>query len=430
MFNRFKKAVVVLAALAILPAVANAQTSRIGGMAVPGDYVKDWSGIYTYVSEVGNVGNLVYGELGHVVSPGFTTPVDRGVGAVLGNLWDGRYGTWAIHMREVSPALGQGIRFSNFSDASSNPGQFGFDPNFNGTEAFDVQWGRKFGTTSFGVRLNKSYGQFEGDLFTLGGGATTNLEFDVDNAGDPNFFRNVFGLGAGVGFDMGPNSNLQVSGLWQSRTFEVSDSTGVTNYENDGSTTYQLAARWMWQWQPNVLVVPVIKIYNFDLSTKGALLTTETNTLSGWSAGLAGNWVLGSNDLFVLGATFASNKVEQESGIFDAGFGSGADPGTIQETIYPQVFAALETHVNNWLTLRFGANKGVFRAVEVDDSATPANYTVHNSPFSMALGAGVKVGNLQLDGVLNDNFAHNGLFFFSGVSQEAVASRITATYAF
>src|SRR5213593_2022241 len=102
MMNRRKTMILALsAALALaLPVVASAQTSRVEGMALQGDYIKDYTSIYTYTSSLTNVGNLIYGELGT------STVDDRGVGVVLGNLWDGRYGIWSIHMREITPSLG------------------------------------------------------------------------------------------------------------------------------------------------------------------------------------------------------------------------------------------------------------------------------------------------------------------------------------
>src|SRR5437867_12796932 len=121
---RRTKKVLALSALLLLalPVVASAQMSRVEGMALQGDFIKDWSAIFTYPSQVSNVGNLVYGELGNT-SPSVIT-FDRSVGAVIGNLWEGRLGTWAVHLREQTPQLGQG-------DAASkpSPGIDGADPN-------------------------------------------------------------------------------------------------------------------------------------------------------------------------------------------------------------------------------------------------------------------------------------------------------------
>jgi hypothetical protein len=419
----------------VLPVLALAQTSRVEGMAIQGDYIKDYTGIYTYVSEVSNVGNLIYGELGNLTTAA-GAPFDRSVGAVLGNLWDGNYGTWAIHMRQFTPNLGQG-------DFTSNPapGALGFDPNLHANESFDLMWGRKFGTTSLGLRLNRSYVRFDGALGSLapGFGPLTDLKYDVSVAGTSaaaaNLARNIMGFGGGLGFEVNPNTNAEIALLWQSRTFEHVDSTGVKN-EDDGANTYEVAARAMWQWQPNVVVIPVVKFYSYDLSTRsvavGGSATATDNSLRGWQAGLSGDWTLGTNDLFILGLTFAQNRVDQETPLFGVpvpGFGPLTN-GKITETFAPQIFSALETHVNSWLTLRFGANKGAYRQVKIEDRINGKTATVTNAPFSMSLGAGVKLGTLQLDAVLNDSFPQTLGGFFSQSTDYVSFAKVTATYPF
>ncbi|HTO90239.1 MAG TPA: hypothetical protein VMJ70_03840 [Candidatus Sulfotelmatobacter sp.] len=430
MLNRWMKSLIAVAALGLaLPLVANAQTSRVEGMSVQGDYIKDYTAIYTYSSEISHVGNLVYGEFGSTEAA--ATPVDdRAVGAVLGNLFDGRFGTWGIHLREWTPNLGQG-------DITSNPGvgAGGQDPNANNNHSFDLMWGKRMGGTSLGLRLNRSV--FETKLSVPP--ATTTI---TTLAGGDNFNRNVWGFGAGVGFEVNPTSSFEASLIWQNRTFENSTTPIVgTNTTEDSPTTYQFAARLLWQYQPNLLVVPVFKWYSFDLSTKSttaAASTTANNTLKGWQIGAAGNWTLNQNDLFVLGLTFAHNSVEQDVPIFGSGIvGAAADNSKIDESIYPQVFAALETHVNSWLTLRFGANQDVYAKIKTTPR-TPATDNAAEQTFSrfdMHLGAGVKVGNLQFDAIVANDFFQNLGWLGSGNSSDATTTgayfpKVTATYAF
>ncbi|MEO5989228.1 MAG: hypothetical protein ABIU54_08140 [Candidatus Eisenbacteria bacterium] len=440
MSKHFIRTLAGAALLMTLPVLASASTSRLEGMALPGDYTKDFTAIYGWPASVTSVGNLVYGELGNqLVNPTTGTPngTERAMGAVLPNLWDGRFGVWAIHLRQQTPALGQGDVMTG-----PNPGQGGNDPNDHQNESFDIMWGRKFGSTSLGLRLNRSFFSSEDET----PGVTTLFEADgpgTANTGDPSLARNIIGFGAGLGFDLNTNTTAELSLLYQSRTFEVS--TAPTNtYEDDGGTTYMFAGRMMWKCQPNVLVVPVAKFYSFDLSQKivnGGTTTTYDNSLKGWQAGIAGNWALGSNDLFVLGATVAQNKLDVQNDPFNLnggilnGFGF-SDEFEATETFLPQVFMSLESQVNSWLTLRLGANKGVIHTYKVKDNMTGNNQTLtlKDSPFNMAIGASVKTGALTFDAVLDDNFYNNPIAQLMGGSSanygwnDTAFNKVSVTY--
>ncbi|MEO5617019.1 MAG: hypothetical protein ABIS67_04555, partial [Candidatus Eisenbacteria bacterium] len=392
----------------------NAQSSRVEGMALQGDYIKDYTSIYSYPSSISHVGNLVYGEFGG--------GSDRAVGAVLGNLWEGRLGTWGVHLRQWEPNLGQ-------ATMNSHPGigVGGQDLNANPNHSFDLMWGKRAGGTSIGVRVNRSFSEFEQST------ATTSF---VTNGADTNVFaRNVFGVGFGVGFEVNPSSMFEVGVLWQSRTFEntLAPIGGGTNSSEDSPTSYQLAARLMWQWQPNVLVVPVFKWYSFDYAyktTTGSLTSVRSADQKGWQIGVAGNWTLNQNDLFVLGVTAAQNTFEQDTEVFTDPLDPSDDFSKIEESIMPQVFAALETHVNPWLTIRFGATNDAnvtIKGTPFTGSATPTTKAT-GADFNMQLGAGVKVGGLQFDAIMASDFYNR----FTQLSSEDAPTfgKVTATYAF
>ncbi len=441
MHRRTSRFILAAMALLALPAVAFAQSSRTEAMVVPSDYMKDYTNIYGWPACVPNVGNLVYAELGNTYTNSNTNnpyTLDRGVGAVLGNLWDGRFGTWGIHMREEAPAMGQADNW-----AQQNPGSGGGDPNRNTNQAFDIMWGKKFGTTSLGLRFNRSYYQLK-DEFP---GTTTNLEFDgTGGAIDPNLLRNQTGFSGGIAFETSPNMTVEFAGHMANRTFELKTTSGSTSnsYEDDGGTNYMLSARALWKWQPNVLVVPVFKWYSYDLSNKqvGTTTTSWDNSLKGWQLGVAGNWTINQNDLFVLGATFAQNKLDQQFDVFGltsnilSGFASDTLEAT--ETFAPQIFAGLETHPNSWLTLRLGGSQGVFHTYKVtSNGGLKEELTLKTSPFSVNVGAGVKVGNLTFDALVDAAFYHNPVASLMGTDQanyfgsNSVAfPKVTATYTF
>lgn len=396
MHNRVMRSAVTALLALMVPAAALASSARVEGMNVPGDYLKDYTGIYTYLSGINNVGNLVYADAGD-----WNGSFERQVGAVLPNLWDGKMGVWAIHLREAQPALGQAT-----DEGSLNPSNIGLgsDPNFAG-EAFDIMWGHKLGGGTLGLRLNRSFFSFDNGTTTAEGGGNTN--------------RNVLGIGAGVGFDLNPNASIEVSGLFQNRSFD-----NGTGFADDGGTAYQFAARGMWKMGSNAVLIPVIKVFNFDLSTTNGGVSSE-NKINGWQFGAAGNWEVGSGDLLVLGAQFAGNHQKTSAG--------GGPTSEVNETYYPNLFLSFETHVNSWLTLRAGAQNAAFYSVKNEPAGGPTT-TEKDMVFSFLMGAGVKLSNVQLDATLDSAFPHNPFAQLWGGNSavfedgEVPFPHVTATY--
>ncbi len=442
MSSRWNSKVVVLTAVLMLalPVLAFAQTARLEGMRMQGDYVKDYTSIYTYPSQVSNVGNLFYGELG-TSNGNNSTPSDRAVGGVMGNWWDGRFGTWAFHLRQSTPVLGGSS--TSHPPSVSGP-SFGGDPNTNNNEEFDIMWGKKLGGASVGARLNRSFYSTEVSTPT----AKTTLAFDPSatfaGAIGQNMARNITGIGGGVGFEVNPNTNVELGLLYQTRTWENTTAPigGATNGSEDSPTSYLFAARAMWQWQPNVMVTPVFRWYSYDLSRKsvtGGATSTFDNTLKGWQVGVAGNWALGTNDLMVWGLDFIQNKAEQIDPLFSFAGVAGADQDstTVTESVSPRMFAALETHVNSWLTLRMGASKGAYSKFKNEPTRTTTNQvTTTGTTFEMSLGCGVKVGTLQFDAEMANQSYQYAHGFFGGTSGGGSSPgsgyfpRVTATYPF
>jgi len=233
--------------------------------------------------------------------------------------------------------------------------------------------------------------------------------------------RNVFGLGAGFGFAMNSNTDVEVSGLFQNRSFKGSNFNTPDNAEDDGGSTYQIAARAMKKSGSNLVLIPAIKLYSFDRSAVDNAAVATEEKLTGWSIGLAGNWTLGSDDLFILGGNFVGNKFEQTV---------GANPTqTVNETFYPNMFMALETHTNSWLTLRFGAQNAVMFSAKQE--VGPNSQTIKQHVFSFNTGATVKAGSLTFDATLTPQFFNNPVSatFNNGLGATPFG-RVSATYSF
>jgi len=400
----------ILAALSLLtlfPAFASASPARVEAMNVPGDYVKDYTGVFTYLSGVSASGNIVWAQPDGVTG-------NQGMGALLGNLWEGRLGTWGVNLRRFAPSLGQPMFGDPITTTMDPSNSFFFDPNVTG-EAFDVMWGKKMGSGTLGLRLNRSFTSND----TTGGTTEGNGEFQ----------RNIWGAGAGFGFAMNEYSDVELSALFQNRTFKGSNQQTPDATADDGGATYQLAGRMMIKAGGNLVVTPVAKYYKFDLSmTDGTPAGATDRTLSGWTAGLSGNWSVGSDDVLILGAQFVGNHAESQT---------GTNPKLdVKETFYPNVFLGMENHINSWLTLRAGAQNAMFLSVRGNSNNIAGTETTQKQhAFSFNMGAGVKLGTLQLDATLAPDFWNNPLRVL-GVSDAPSASsqtafpRVSATYSF
>ena len=390
MHKRMTRILSAISLLVVIPTVAFASSSRVAGLNVPGDYIKDYTGMFTYVSSVNTVGNMVYTE---------PNTGNEALGAVLGNLFEGRMGTWALHLRRFAPDLGQSVSGNQIA-TTALPGLFG-DPNTNG-EALDLMWGHKMGSGNLGLRYNRSFVSNE-----TGTGTTE---------GTGNLGRNIWGLGAGFGFSMNANTDVEVAGDFQNRSFK-----GASPVADDGGSTYLVAARGFIKGGANVMWVPVGRIYSFDLSSVDATAASTSAKISGWEIGGAGNWSIGSDDLFVLGLNVVGNHEEVTP--------PGGPKAEANETFYPNAFAGIETHVNSWLTLRFGAQNAVLYSFKNETGTVTTTVKAH--VFSYNMGAGVKLSSLMLDATLAPGFWNNPV---SGVWNNGLGGapfpRVSATYSF
>lgn len=375
MMHQIKRFIVVAAVACMVPAVAFASTARITGLNIPGDYTKDYTGMFTYLSSINSTGNLVYAEAGSM--SGTSSNGDRGMGAVLPNLFDGKAGVWAIHMRQFHPALGQSWIGAPINGPFDNGYAHGYDPNFS-DEAVDLMWGHKMGSANVGLRLNRTFYSFDDGTETV--------------EGRGNNGRNILGFGGGLGFDMNPNTAVEVGVQFQSRSFDEGDA--PLDDIDDGGSAYLVSARAWMKRGGSMTLVPVVKMWSIDQSrtTTDGTVSVE-DELSGWQVGGAGNWAVGSNDLFVLGVQFLSNKEAMGTA------------GDYTQSLMPNVFMALETHLNPWLTFRAGAQQTVMGTEKYE--ATGVSETEKLSNFSFNMGTTVKMGNVQFDAVLDPAFLSN-----------------------
>lgn len=198
-----------------LPAPAPATTARVVGLNVAADFTNDPTAMFTFLTAVTASGSHAYLDAGSVT--GATGNGDRAMGAVLADLWEGRAGVWAIHLRQLNPALGQ-----PWIGLPIVPGYLGFDPNRR-DESLDLAWGGRVNGADVAARLQRSFNSSDnGSALGEGVGPTR---------------RNVRGAGLGLGFELGDRGSIEVSGQVQGRAYR-----SATQLD-DGGMAYLFAVR-------------------------------------------------------------------------------------------------------------------------------------------------------------------------------------------
>lgn len=449
-----KSAVRILALVLLacaMPSLVSASSARIEGLGFQGDYVMDYSNVLTYPSAIVRYQNLVYGDLGvKDVSGGDLSDfennnqnprlddADRALGLLLGNLWGGRAGAFGVYVEENAAPLSPALGAAYF--------------NRNANEAWNIVWGYKFSNMALGLEFNRSFSSIEAGTQTVkpftGPGSFIAPPTSIVNARQIfNFVAsaigsddwNTLGVGGGVSFDFGDEGKpnwVDLSGEVRSYTFEISDTdpTVQTNFEDDGGISFGINGRAHLAAGSDVHVMPVVNYYRIDMSTKFTDGLDPTNNaafdnkVTGLNAGICGQWNVRESDWVYLGAAFQNVDID----FVDAGV--PRDPGDdghaeFEYTTIPNVFAALESNVWSWLTLRVGASKPFFSKLKLTDfTVTPNDVTeIKDSPLQYSVGAGFHLGRIDLDALLNQDWPFTGGWLASGRA-ETPFSRLSATY--
>jgi hypothetical protein len=435
-------ALTVAALACFVPASSFASSARIDGLGLQSDYVQDYVNVMHYPSTIVRYQNLVYGDLGikdvsggdlsdfednNGVAPQLDTSA-RAMGAFL-KLWKNQPGVFGVQLNENAGALSPAYGAQYW--------------NRNRNESFNLLWGDDFGSVTAGFQFNRSSSRLEDDtdfvapydwspasLSTSGNNSRqimNNINASLGLEG-----RNSTGFGGGIsfGWDAYGRSHTADIGV-QYRTMSLDLSTGAPGatiaIDDNGASAMAINARSQFATGDNTYLTPVINYWRQDM---GWQLTDEAtpannveyeNTVKGWNVGLAESWVLRDQDLLTLGFAFGNQEVDYEDP------NPEGDPFTVSYSTTPAIFGATEIHPMSWFHVRLGASKALTSKLEYEEvGGTPV--VIKDAPLGYTVGAGFRIGGrLDVDAVVNQDFAFTGGWFASG-NDEVPFSRLSATY--
>ncbi len=439
-FRSYVLAGVALAGL--VPSLAFASAARIDGLGLQPDYVQDYVNVIHYPSTIVKYQNLVYGDLGIKDTDGGDlnefedndeVPFEldnsaRSMGAHL-KLWKSMPGVFGIQFNEnatpISPAYG-----ANYWNRNRNQGLM-------------LLWGHDFGGVTAGFQFNNTSSELEATDLSVEpiGGPGPALPGSVGNSRQlMNSINaalgsrpwNTTGFGGGVSFDFDGNGRSHTADLgiqYRSMSYEnIAGAPGATvTDESDGNYGLSINARSQYATSDNTYLVPVVNYWKMSLDNRVIDLTDPANdfeaenSVTGWNIGLAESWVFRDADLLTLGLQFGSQDIDY------ADPRVSATPFSAEYATMPQIFGSAEVHPMSWFHVRVGASKAFSSKAELSDGAG-GTIEVKDSPLGYTLGAGFRIGGrLDLDAVLNQDFAFTGGWAASG-NEETPFSRLSATY--
>jgi hypothetical protein len=440
-----KVTTLTLAGLMAVTAGAQASASRWNGFGEANAYIADVQDIWTLPGVIASHANTTYFEFGKtaaVTTSGTPNANDlpNGTwggshsalgGGVLG-IWLGRSANELDGVYSAMPNVDDSTTGSLTAANLSNVGIGGLTAN-NLLNSARTQFPEGRVDILYGFNLN--------DDVTLGFGvnrAAAGKSGDIDNGGNKDKgsvdFSNIgISLGAELK-NVGPASLLELGLQWNSESATLA-------YTAAGGTEDKVT-----------LVGSAIAFRaGADMTgEKGAFSRAELglNTVSGEGKANVGGTVIGGEKNNSLGyklgyaCGMSGDKGMGLGGLMLIGNStnnedivtSGTAPKSGSSSMVLQVSSAGEMKLKDWLQTRAGISGNIWdsSATSSDNgAATPTKKTTSTTKGSKAVltaGLSLLLGDVVIDGVLNQDVLYTGGYLFSGVA-ETISSQVSATWA-
>jgi len=387
--------------VALVATSAFATTSRQAALAGSGDYFNDDANIFRWNGTLPSYNNMVMVEAGQAMSGGFgdlsVNYQALGFTSSFGKNW----GTFGIFLLQNST---EDLSFFLFNRMMT--------PGFTGavdaqlaipTTKYSLFWGMERERLSWGVNLNRS---------------DVRVELPGLDKADYSFTQ----ISGGVRVDVNDDNYLDANIAFG---FAGGDTLGGW----DNSNAFNLAARWFWEANDNMTVVPTFDWTSWDYALKNpAEPTGEKGNM--FMVGAALNMDVNSNNMLIFGAEFENFKAEYSK--------SGQDQTEVKYMTLPMFRVALESDITSWLTSRVGAYKMMTKVTLKDDTGEEVIFTGPNtdynySDFQFFLGAGFHLGEWDVDAVINPETPFRLGYWLTGYGvndPDPPVGRISGTYRF
>jgi hypothetical protein len=255
----------------------------------------------------------------------------------------------------------------------------------------------------------------------------------LDGYGDEERKAGSGALDLTLGLGYAPQDNLRAdaalaySHLSFSSSYAVAGQDSAQNLSSDGAFRLVLDGRMFYALNEDMVIVPRLKIIRTDigysytqggdsLSAKGSTTSTNLELGCGW------NYQYRSHLKLVAGLDLRYSKTVIGDSLI-VGF-----PGDVKHSstvwAFPGWHLGMEANLREWVTARVGATQRAVSATEVTDYADGTSRQTEDAsqPYDFNAGLTFKMGNLNLDLLLNPEIIFSGGNLASGSKTWPVAS--------
>lgn len=213
---------------------------------------------------------------------------------------------------------------------------------------------------------------------------------------------------------------------------EVTDSGSSSTWKSEGGIQLGVGLRgWFYAKGGKIAIVPVLGFHTYSWNPRYTQTGPSFDTVGakyselGFNGAVGLNWPI-SDDIqlaFGVGANYNSEKVEL-----------GTSKATQTDFVAPQFYIAGETRIADWLTARFGYNRGVdmSKLETVSGSFTSSNSeSIPTSDVqTVSVGSGFHFGRFSVDATVSERWLKHGFNFISGGDNTDLFGVISTSYNF
>ena len=230
---------------------------------------------------------------------------------------------------------------------------------------------------------------------------------------------------------------LEIAGGYSTDNFDVSlglelpsiKSERQGNKDEYGGNNIWINGRYFYQYNSEIKFVPVLQLSFGSADRKTdigpGIPQAETDySLTNMNLGIGLNYQLTENSLLVLGIDpFGQSTTKEKE--------KEGDESTVVTSTLPRLYLGAEANIKSWLSGRIGANKAYqtittkIKPYQQDE----IKRTVHQSPYNVSFGLGLKLGRFLIDLDINDGFFFEGPNFMSGRFRD-FSNRVSVSYLF